>query len=158
MQLLSVLYSLILNLGIACAAGAPPHDLSSHGTRREAAHDHHRQASRAVNTTHHEEQASKDTRPRMLQRRFDGARFTYYDAGLGACGKTNTGADFVSQIAHLRSATKLSVLIDRRFDHPSKYGYCHQIIVMMRKFDMPDVTAMGRRQALLRICHHHRWW
>lgn len=33
---------------------------------------------------------------RDLEKRFDGARFTFYDAGTGACGKTNTNADFVS--------------------------------------------------------------
>jgi len=32
---------------------------------------------------------------RSLEKRFDNARFTFYDAGLGACGKTNTGADFI---------------------------------------------------------------
>lgn len=39
---------------------------------------------------------------RSLERRFDGARFTFYDAGLGACGKTNSGSDFVrhSQSLH----------------------------------------------------------
>lgn len=33
---------------------------------------------------------------RALEKRFDGARFTFYDAGLGACGKVNSNADFVS--------------------------------------------------------------
>jgi len=32
---------------------------------------------------------------RDLEKRFDGATFTFYDAGLGACGKTNTDADFI---------------------------------------------------------------
>lgn len=31
-----------------------------------------------------------------LEKRFDGAQFTYYAAGLGACGKVNTASDFVS--------------------------------------------------------------
>ena len=31
-----------------------------------------------------------------LEKRFDGAHFTYYAAGLGACGKVNTASDFVS--------------------------------------------------------------
>ncbi|KJA27177.1 hypothetical protein HYPSUDRAFT_106555, partial [Hypholoma sublateritium FD-334 SS-4] len=26
---------------------------------------------------------------------FDGARFTFYAAGLGACGKTNSASDFI---------------------------------------------------------------
>ena len=33
---------------------------------------------------------------RDLERRFEGARFTFYDAGLGACGKRNSNSDFVS--------------------------------------------------------------
>lgn len=32
---------------------------------------------------------------RALEKRFDGARFTFYDAGLGACGRVNSGSDFV---------------------------------------------------------------
>jgi hypothetical protein len=32
---------------------------------------------------------------RALEKRFDGARFSFYDAGLGACGKPNSGSDFV---------------------------------------------------------------
>ncbi|KAF8956559.1 hypothetical protein BDZ97DRAFT_1671440 [Flammula alnicola] len=31
---------------------------------------------------------------RALEKRFDGARFTFYDAGLGACGQTNSASDF----------------------------------------------------------------
>jgi len=31
-----------------------------------------------------------------LEKRVDGARFTLYDAGLGACGTVNTANDFVS--------------------------------------------------------------
>ncbi|ESK93024.1 expansin family protein [Moniliophthora roreri MCA 2997] len=30
-----------------------------------------------------------------LVKRFDNARFTFYDAGLGACGKTNSNSDFI---------------------------------------------------------------
>ena len=30
-----------------------------------------------------------------LAKRFDGARFTFYDAGLGACGEVNSNSDFV---------------------------------------------------------------
>ena len=33
---------------------------------------------------------------RDLERRFEGSRFTFYDAGLGACGRTNSNSDFVS--------------------------------------------------------------
>lgn len=31
-----------------------------------------------------------------LSKRFDSAKFSFYDAGLGACGKVNSGNDFVS--------------------------------------------------------------
>jgi len=30
-----------------------------------------------------------------LEKRFGGARFTYYAAGLGACGKVNAASDFI---------------------------------------------------------------
>ena len=30
-----------------------------------------------------------------LEKRFDHAKFSYYAAGLGACGQTNTDSDFV---------------------------------------------------------------
>ncbi|KAF5331180.1 hypothetical protein D9619_005508 [Psilocybe cf. subviscida] len=32
---------------------------------------------------------------RSLEKRFDGARFTFFAAGLGACGKVNSGSDFI---------------------------------------------------------------
>ncbi|KAF8201801.1 RlpA-like double-psi beta-barrel-protein domain-containing protein-containing protein [Pholiota molesta] len=32
---------------------------------------------------------------RALEKRFSDARFTFYAAGLGACGKTNSGSDFI---------------------------------------------------------------
>jgi hypothetical protein len=31
-----------------------------------------------------------------LEKRFDGAGFTFFDTGLGACGRYNTANDFVS--------------------------------------------------------------
>lgn len=31
-----------------------------------------------------------------LVRRYEDCRFSFYDAGLGACGKVNSGSDFVS--------------------------------------------------------------
>lgn len=34
----------------------------------------------------------------FLAKRFDDCRFTYYAAGLGACGHTNTDNDFVSDL------------------------------------------------------------
>lgn len=30
-----------------------------------------------------------------LSKRYDNSRFSFYDAGLGACGKVNSGSDFV---------------------------------------------------------------
>lgn len=53
--------------------------------------------------------------PGTLQRRFDQARFSYYDVGLGACGKTNVASDF---IVALNSAQFGSG------------GYCFQIITI----------------------------
>ncbi|KAG2020848.1 hypothetical protein CC2G_006146 [Coprinopsis cinerea AmutBmut pab1-1] len=32
---------------------------------------------------------------RQLEKRFSNARFTFYDAGLGACGRVNTNSDFI---------------------------------------------------------------
>jgi hypothetical protein len=34
-------------------------------------------------------------RTTSLEKRFDNAKFSYYAAGLGACGRTNTDSDFV---------------------------------------------------------------
>jgi hypothetical protein len=31
-----------------------------------------------------------------LEKRFANTKFTYYDAGMGACGKYNSNSDFVS--------------------------------------------------------------
>lgn len=45
---------------------------------------------------------------RALERRFDNAKFTFYDAGLGACGKTNKGSDFVSGFGFFREAGVLT--------------------------------------------------
>ena len=46
---------------------------------------------------------------RDLEKRFEGARFTYYDAGLGACGEWNTNADFVSWLGYLVICTILTL-------------------------------------------------
>lgn len=35
---------------------------------------------------------------RDLKKRFEGMRFTFYDAGMGSCGRYNTNSDFVSRI------------------------------------------------------------
>jgi len=34
----------------------------------------------------------------VLQKRFDGADFTYYAAGMGACGKVNKASDFIAAL------------------------------------------------------------
>lgn len=43
-----------------------------------------------------EVEEAQNVTSRNLERRFGDARFTFYDAGLGACGKVNSGSDFVS--------------------------------------------------------------
>ena len=50
-----------------------------------------------------------------LQKRFDGAQFTYYAAGLGACGKVNTASDFVSLFSYkcFFSSWQLNDYVDR---------------------------------------------
>ena len=45
--------------------------------------------------------AEQNVTTRTLERRFDDARFTFYAAGLGACGKTNSGSDFVRSLSLL---------------------------------------------------------
>lgn len=93
--------------------------------------------------------------PGTLQRRFDQARFSYYDVGLGACGKTNVASDFVSYsftVRHHRhySNNFVPTGVDCRFklgckdqqrhtvenalmDCPQQFGsggYCFQIITI----------------------------
>ncbi|TFY51308.1 hypothetical protein EVG20_g11062, partial [Dentipellis fragilis] len=42
---------------------------------------------------HH--QIAKRASGEVLEKRFSNARFTFYDVGLGACGKTNVPSDFI---------------------------------------------------------------
>ena len=42
------------------------------------------------------EDENGNSAPHRLVKRFDNARFSFYDAGLGACGEVNTNSDFVS--------------------------------------------------------------
>ncbi|SRR6266550_6606219 len=42
------------------------------------------------------EWAANSTNAKTRRQLFDNAKFTYYEAGLGACGKTSTDSDFVS--------------------------------------------------------------
>jgi hypothetical protein len=44
------------------------------------------------------EDENGNSAPHRLVKRFDDARFSFYDAGLGACGEVNTNSDFVSVI------------------------------------------------------------
>jgi len=37
-----------------------------------------------------------------LEKRYDGVRFSFYDAGLGACGKRNGGSDFIVAMNHFQ--------------------------------------------------------
>lgn len=43
-----------------------------------------------------------------LEKRVDNGRFSFYDAGLGACGKTNTGSDFVSRNSIVATPTTIT--------------------------------------------------
>lgn len=82
MHFLHVAVFVIVGLGVdLISASGASHNLV-HRSRRAARHN---TASLNQNLTE-----------RALERRFDDARFTFYDAGLGACGKTNSGSDFVS--------------------------------------------------------------
>lgn len=79
--------ALILNLALL---GSYVGAFSIHHRENVSAHKHH--SARAVSAAVVEQNITS----RNLERRFDGARFTFYDAGLGACGKTNSNSDFVS--------------------------------------------------------------
>jgi len=68
---LSVVLSLVL------AATSEPHAVSSAARR------------------HHTGKFGNATAVQRLEKRFDNARFSFYDAGLGSCGKTNTASDFI---------------------------------------------------------------
>ena len=50
--------------------------------------------------------------PAALERRVDNARFTYYDVGLGACGKTNQPSDFVRAARAAVLALRFAVLTE----------------------------------------------
>jgi len=48
-----------------------------------------------------------------LEKRFDGSRFTYYAAGLGACGIVNAASDFVSFSLYECLSWQLNDFVDR---------------------------------------------
>lgn len=48
-----------------------------------------------------------------LEKRFSNARFTFYDAGLGACGRVNKNSDFVSDFTLLLRFPEKRLLNDR---------------------------------------------
>lgn len=67
--------------------------------------------------------AEQNVTTRSLEKRFNGARFTFYAAGLGACGKTNSASDFVSSLTPLsneRKPNRLSFLADCSIEFCSK--------------------------------------
>ena len=74
---LSLLPTVVLSLSLLGVANADKH---GHGTRH-----HHAQLNRLPTE-----------RDDHIGKRFDNARLTFYEAGLGACGQTNTDSDFVS--------------------------------------------------------------
>ena len=57
-------------------------------------------------TNHDVVVAQRDT---TLKKRFDGATFTYYAAGLGACGIVNSASDFVSFSSYEFFLLKLAI-------------------------------------------------
>ncbi|KAF8908914.1 hypothetical protein CPB84DRAFT_1843275 [Gymnopilus junonius] len=74
------LSALSLLLGVTSAAAPHARPLRRHQTVHADAKD----TAVEVNVT-----------SRTLERRFDGARFTFFAVGLGACGKNNVPSDFV---------------------------------------------------------------
>jgi len=46
--------------------------------------------------------SSLNVTQRGLEKRFDNAKFTLYDAGLGACGQVNSNSDFIVALNHLQ--------------------------------------------------------
>lgn len=92
---------------------------------------------------------------RALEKRFSDARFTFYAAGLGACGKTNSGSDFVSFCLIFLSLAMLIFLdIDCRFELRCMSLTLSILIYLtnVRK------TAIRWRVALFRNNHHQREW
>jgi len=51
--------------------------------------------SHGLGARRHHEVAKRAEGDVVLHKRFSNARFTFYAAGLGACGKTNSGSDFI---------------------------------------------------------------
>jgi hypothetical protein len=62
-----------------------------------------------------------------LEKRFNNGRFSFYDAGLGACGKTNTGSDFVSRNSVAATPTSITYelisrgIVDRGVERCCEY-------------------------------------
>jgi hypothetical protein len=92
---------------------------------------------------------------RALEKRFSDARFTFYAAGLGACGKTNSGSDFVSfGLIFLSLAMLIFFDIDCRFELSCMSLTLNILIYLtyVRK------TAIQWWVALFRNNHHQRKW
>ncbi|KAJ3553350.1 hypothetical protein NP233_g12665 [Leucocoprinus birnbaumii] len=68
--------------------------------RRHVNHSEGGDAPKYGHDGHHEPQGQYDVqkitgREFELEKRFDNGRFSFYDAGLGACGIVNSGSDFI---------------------------------------------------------------
>lgn len=100
--------SAFLALGLTCRA---PIALAGHIDSRAAQHhgNHERALARAPNNGTPE--GKKELVPR--QAAFSGARFSFFDTGLGACGGVNTNSDFVSifLLPHLSSYQLMGKLL-----------------------------------------------
>ena len=59
--------------------------------------------------------SDSDNETHVFEKRFDNARMTFYEAGMGACGKTNNDGDYVSLSLSLR----VSRVVERPFAQPS---------------------------------------
>ncbi|TFK42952.1 RlpA-like double-psi beta-barrel-protein domain-containing protein-containing protein [Crucibulum laeve] len=64
-----------------------------HGSERSTRKRHIGRAPNPISLT--ERNITLNARDFSLEKRFDGSKFSFYDAGLGACGKTNSASDFI---------------------------------------------------------------
>ncbi|KAI5123306.1 hypothetical protein M0805_009327 [Coniferiporia weirii] len=80
-------------------AGRAPHRLRHHHQQRPRSPVRESRAAQPVKTRSPLNAATLNSEPRnsslQLERRSNNARFTFYDAGLGACGKVNKPSDFI---------------------------------------------------------------
>lgn len=57
---------------------------------------------------------NSDRKNGTLERRFDEARLTYYDAGENACGSYDSGSDFVCLLFPAEKGLRLSQALSTR--------------------------------------------